>query len=258
MWMARLLGHSSCSSTANAAGCGCRSLGRLGTTLASSVTAMVSNRKNKLPTEATGYGLGEGRVGESMAEAIAAAGAEGAKPRQRYRMRPARGFRLLDEDHLTTLRTIFEMLDTDVDGWLDNRQLRTAVTAVGIPPTKRFLARIHAIAGRDGCDFDTFVAAVEQKLLEAPIDASAVEDMFKRFRTEGRDDPGHVSAYHMMHVLSGIKTSHHTELTSEEVEELFSELHIDYADPIDYKEFVKALTSGFVQLDEGDREIHFA
>lgn len=235
-----------------------KSLGKLGQVFATSVTTIGARKAHKDHTEAFGYSgariddtatyghtdSGEGRVG-------AAAGEEP------FRQIPAAGFRLLDTEHLRTLRIIFEMLDTDVDGRINDQQLRTAVTAVGIPPTRRFLARIKSFAGEDGVDFNTFVAAVEQKLLESPVDERDIKELFEQFRDDSRDKPGHVTTYHLHHVLAGIRTTHHTELTTEEVDELLEELKIEYTDPVDYVEFVRALTSGFVQIDDGD-SIHFS
>ncbi len=46
------------------------------------------------------------------------------------------------------------------------------------------------------------------------------------------------------------QTAFGTQLTNAEVDELFSDLGIAEHDRVDYVQFVLALTSGFVQLDD--------
>lgn len=252
-----------------------RPLGRQGTSLAASVSAMVQQAKETSRGAKTSRyeslaGLAESPTRSDPVPLPLPAGAA-AEADAAYKTEPAPGFELLDRDHVATLRTVFEMLDTDMDGRLDDSQLRTAVTAVGIPPTRRFLSEIHqqqrvrdeaseldaprmrgglrgAGGAGDGVAFITFMRAIEDKLITAPVSLSSLDELFGSYHDPDRDPKDHVTSFHMHHVLSGIKTSHHTELDPEEVEEVLEEFGIDYADPIDYKAFVRALSSGFVQF----------
>lgn len=57
-----------------------------------------------------------------------------------------------------------------------------------------------------------------------------------------------VSHEHMAHVLAGVSTTHRTQLTHDEVGGIMAELGIPRKDLIEYREFVKALSSGFVNF----------
>lgn len=54
----------------------------------------------------------------------------------------------------------------------------------------------------------------------------------------------------MMHVLTGIHTTRNTKLSPEEVTDIMAELRIPRGEAISVRDFVKAMSSGFVQFTE--------
>jgi len=119
----------------------------------------------------------------------------------------------------------------------------------GIPPTRRFLLKLKRLAGHGGVDFDSFVRGVEEQLISDPIDWESVDELFHvAAGVDPRD--GVASLADVQHVLAGIQTTHHTELGRDEVSDIMAELHIPRGEPIGVRDFVKALSSGFVQFQE--------
>lgn len=166
---------------------------------------------------------------------------------------PARDRVLLDQAHVDTLKIVFSLLDTDLDGKLTDGQLRTAVTAVGIPPTRRFLLELKSMVPRgEGVDFESFVRGVEKKLVGAPVRMQDIDELFAVVADLDPRD-GEVDLAGMMHCLAGIKTTHNTQLDEREVMDIMAELHIGRGEPIVVRDFVKALSSGFVQFDEDEK-----
>ena len=66
--------------------------------------------------------------------------------------------------------------------------------------------------------------------------------------SRGRD--GTTELADMMHVLTGIHTTHNTKLSPEEVTDIMAELRIPRGEAISVRDFVKAMSSGFVQFTE--------
>eukprot|EP00938_MAST-03A_sp_MAST-3A-sp1_P000492 g492.t1 len=147
-----------------------------------------------------------------------------------------------------TLRTIFTLLDSDQDKLLDVDQLRTAIIAMGIPPAPRLIQDIvRNVPSRfknKGVDFDTFKAVITDRLRSNPVKMSDIEELFKSFES-GHD--GVVSDVSLRHIME-VQTTNKTNLTDDEVDEIFEELGIRRKDPINYRDFMNKISSGFVNF----------
>jgi Ca2+-binding EF-hand superfamily protein len=147
-----------------------------------------------------------------------------------------------------TLRTIFTLLDSDQDKLLDIDQLRTAIIAMGIPPAPRLIQDIvRNVPPRfknRGVDFDTFKAVITDRLRSNPVKMSDIEELFKSFES-GHD--GVVTDVSLRHIME-VETTNKTNLSDEEVDEIFEELGIRRKDPINYRDFMNKISSGFVNF----------
>eukprot|EP00941_MAST-03F_sp_MAST-3F-sp1_P001468 g1468.t1 len=159
----------------------------------------------------------------------------------------------LDEIHLKTLQTIFTLLDSDQDNMLDVDQLRTAIIAMGIPPSQRLIQEIlrnvpdfKKAGGRGQVDFHTFKTVVTDRLKCNPVYMADIDELFKVFETS--DGAGFIADHHLRHLME-VKTTNNTNLTDEEVDEIFKELRIERRAEVDYREFLGKISSGFVNFE---------
>jgi Ca2+-binding EF-hand superfamily protein len=135
----------------------------------------------------------------------------------------------------------------DGDGALTDEQVRIGLTTVGIPPTRALLREVRG-DGRGGrVDFSRFVDAVETITTREPIDVKGIREALRRFERDAAP-PGELPGHVMRYVLAGIPNVFGTNLTEEDVDEIFRALGLDEESPVDALEFVRALTSGFVHM----------
>jgi len=154
----------------------------------------------------------------------------------------------LDEVHLKTLRTIFTLLDKDQDKLLNVQELRLAIVAMGVPPSKRLVDEITrnvpSWAG-NGIDFGTFKRVIVDRLKSNPIHMADVDELFKLFDNSGEE--GAVSPAQLRHLMTNVETSNSTQLSDNEVDEIFQELDINET-PVYYRRFLTDISSGFVNF----------
>eukprot|EP00940_MAST-03C_sp_MAST-3C-sp2_P002155 g2155.t1 len=154
----------------------------------------------------------------------------------------------LDEVHLKTLRTIFTLLDKDQDKLLNVQELRLAIVAMGIPPSKRLIDEITRSApswAGKGIDFGTFQRVIVDRLKSNPIHMADVDELFRLF--EDSNERGAVTPGNLRHLMTRVKTSNSTQLSNHEVDEIFDELDIKDT-PVYYRRFLTDISSGFVNF----------
>ena len=94
-------------------------------------------------------------------------------------------------------------------------------------------------------DFDTFRAVITDRLRSNPVKMSDIEELFASFEDKTHGDI--VSDAYLRHIME-VQTTNKTHLSDEEVDEIFGELGIKRKDPINYREFMKKISSGFVNF----------
>jgi Ca2+-binding EF-hand superfamily protein len=165
---------------------------------------------------------------------------------------------------------MFQLLERTRTGLLQRGALRTAFVSLGIPPTERLLTRCLELSSlfrsrdrasrvpaggedrtaevEEGVDFVTFVHQAHKQCLGDAIDTEELRELFGEFERASDKGSGEVPGFALRHVLAEAATTHDTQLSQGEVSEILEQLHLGDYDAIDYVEFVKALSSGFVQL----------
>ena len=77
------------------------------------------------------------------------------------------------DDHIEKIFTIFNVLDKDMDGRLNDYEAVTALVSLGITPSRRVLNMMHhrltLMDKHLGIDFKTFVSVVRSILKEQPV-----------------------------------------------------------------------------------------
>jgi len=169
------------------------------------------------------------------------------EPRKRP-LRPQTTFEL-DDVHVKTLQTIFTLLDSNQDKLLDTDQLQTAIIAMGIPPKQRLIKEIFkhvpAWAGK-GVDFNTFKTVITDNLKSNPVHMADIDELFKIF--EETDGKGVITDSHLRHVMTSVFTTNKTNLSNDEVNEIFKELGITRNKSLYYRKFLADISSGFVNF----------
>ena len=121
---------------------------------------------------------------------------------------------------------------------------------MGIPPAPRLLQDImnnvpERFEGK-GVDFETLKTVVADRLRSNPIDMADIEELFTNFETT---HPGTISDVALRHIME-VETTNNTHLSDDEVDDIFDELGIRRKDPIRYREFMKKISSGFINFTE--------
>lgn len=119
---------------------------------------------------------------------------------------------------------------------------------MGIPPAPRLIEDILKSVpprfGGKGVDFDTLRDVVGERLRKNPIHMSDIDELFQNF--EGSHG-GTISDVSMRHIME-VETMNKTNMSDDEVDEIFDELGIKRKDPIRYREFMKKISSGFINF----------
>ncbi len=168
------------------------------------------------------------------------------QPSRRREIKVKKSFEL-DEIHLATLQSIFTLLDKDQDKLLSVQEIRLAIVALGIPPSKKLIDEITGSVPSwtgNGVDFNTFKRVIVDRLKSNPVHLADIDELFGLF--EDTDGKGIVTPAHLRHVMS-VQTSNSTQLSDREVNEIFDELGIK-STPLYYRKFLADISSGFVNF----------
>ncbi|XP_070179544.1 calmodulin-like [Littorina saxatilis] len=145
------------------------------------------------------------------------------------------------EEQIAELKQAFSLFDKDADGYLTAEEAGVAMRASGCSLTETHLKELVENAGKDNngqMDFVDFLTLMAR--ITGSIDSQEEADvMLEALTLFDKDNSGVISTGVLRHVL----TSMGEQLTSAEVEELVKEADKEGTGKIDYKEFVKMMTS---------------
>ena len=163
----------------------------------------------------------------------------------------------LKEESLKKLSSIFHLLDKDMDGKLDEEQLLTAFVAVGIRPTRRIKYELakrlpKKSSGKTvGIGFDMFARIIRSTLIAQPTAVTEIDALTELYET--KDRPGVIKGHELRHLLTGVQTSSHTELSSGETHFLFSQLGIEDNSDVRLHEYVDDVGGDLIRVVEHRR-----
>jgi Ca2+-binding EF-hand superfamily protein len=160
----------------------------------------------------------------------------------------------LEQDQLTKLENIFHLLDKDMDGYLQEDQLLTALTTVGINPTRRIKYELKKRLPRrkkpngqpQGIDFTTFSRIIRSTLIAQPTAVTEIDAVTKLFEDPKR--PGVIKGHELRHLLTGVQTSSTTELSMDETNIIFQALGIMDDGDVNVHEYVDVVSDGLVRV----------
>ena len=142
----------------------------------------------------------------------------------------------IEEDKLKECKIVFDMFDKDKDGKITTNELGDVMRILGAAPSQIELEEtIKAIEknGNNLIEFKKFMMIYRRKM-ETQDSEEDLIDEFKKLDVEGN---GKITESALRKLMSNYENA----LSSEEIEEIIQEAHVDDDGNIDYAKFVKVL-----------------
>ena len=160
----------------------------------------------------------------------------------------------LEHEQMTNLRNIFHLLDKDMDGFLQEDQLLTALSTVGINPTRRIRHELQKRLPRrknskglnEGINFETFARIIRSTLIAQPTAVTEIDAITMLY--ESPDKPGIIKGHELRHLLTGVETSSHTQLSMEETNSIFETLGLTEEGDVNIHHYVDIVADGFIKI----------
>uniref|UniRef100_A0A8C9RM88 Centrin, EF-hand protein, 2 n=1 Tax=Scleropages formosus TaxID=113540 RepID=A0A8C9RM88_SCLFO len=119
----------------------------------------------------------------------------------------------LTEELRQEIREAFELFDTDGSGYIDVKELKVAMRALGFEPKKEEIKRMIGEVDKEGTgkiDFNDFLTVMTQKMAEK----DSKEEILKAFRLFDDDETGKISFRNLKRVAKELGEN----LTDEELQ----------------------------------------
>ena len=144
----------------------------------------------------------------------------------------------LSDETINIFQALFEMSDTDNDGEISVRQLRSIMCSIGKNPSEEKLTKMTQDVDLDGSGTINFK---EFLYLMAKImnDDETEELLIEAFKVFDKDGNGFITSHELRNIMIHLEE----DLTPVEIEEMVREADINNDGTIDLEEFVKMMSS---------------
>ncbi|XP_068596264.1 uncharacterized protein cetn2 [Brachionichthys hirsutus] len=142
----------------------------------------------------------------------------------------------LTEEQKQEIREAFELFDTDGSGFIDVKELKVAMRALGFEPKKEEIKKMISEVDKDGTgkiSFADFLAVMTQKMAEK----DSKEEILKAFRLFDDDETGKISFKNLKRVAKELGEN----LTDEELQEMIDEADRDGDGEVNQQEFLRIM-----------------
>lgn len=142
----------------------------------------------------------------------------------------------LTEELRQEIREAFELFDTDGSGYIDVKELKVAMRALGFEPKKEEIKRMINEVDKEGTgkiDFSDFLSVMTQKMAEK----DSKEEILKAFRLFDDDETGKISFKNLKRVAKELGEN----LTDEELQEMIDEADRDGDGEVNQQEFLRIM-----------------
>lgn len=142
----------------------------------------------------------------------------------------------LTEEQKADIKEAFDLFDPDGTGKIATKELKVAIRALGIEPTKEELKRLVADVDPDGLgklSYEEFLNIMTVKMSEK----DSKEEVLRAFRLFDDDDTGKISFKNLKRVAHELGEN----LTDEEIQEMIDEADKDGDGEISQEEFLKIM-----------------
>ncbi|XP_070769202.1 uncharacterized protein cetn2 [Enoplosus armatus] len=142
----------------------------------------------------------------------------------------------LTEEQKQEIREAFELFDTDGSGYIDVKELKVAMRALGFEPKKEEIKKMIGEVDKDGTgkiSFADFLTVMTQKMAEK----DSKEEILKAFRLFDDDETGKISFRNLKRVAKELGEN----LTDEELQEMIDEADRDGDGEVNQQEFLRIM-----------------
>lgn len=144
----------------------------------------------------------------------------------------------LTQEQLEELKEAFAIYDLDGDGVITTRELGSVMQALGLNPTEAEILNFIKEVDSDNSgsiNFDEFSVMMVDKMRN--IDNE--EDIVEAFKVFDMDNKGYITTVELRHILTNLGEK----LTDQEITDMMREADGDGDGVINYKDFVKIMTT---------------
>ena len=147
-----------------------------------------------------------------------------------------RGRAALSEENMEELREAFNLFDTDKRGFIDPRELKAAMRALGFEVKKEHVRRLLAESGKEGnsnVSFEDFCDMLASRMGEK----GSKEEVYKIFKLFDEDNTGKVTFRDLKRIAQELSEN----LTDEELQEMITEADRNGDGVLDFEEFYRVM-----------------
>ncbi|XP_055923933.1 uncharacterized protein LOC129954207 [Eupeodes corollae] len=142
----------------------------------------------------------------------------------------------LSEEQKADIREAFDLFDTESTGYIEVKELKVAIRALGFEPKKEEIRRMIVEIGKDGngrLTFADFLQLMTMKMAEK----DTKEEILKAFRLFDDDETGKISFRNLKRVARELGEN----LTDEELREMIDEADLDNDGEVSQEEFLRIM-----------------
>ncbi|EGR29006.1 hypothetical protein IMG5_165510 [Ichthyophthirius multifiliis] len=142
----------------------------------------------------------------------------------------------LTEEQKQEIKEAFDLFDTDGTGYIDAKELKVAMRALGFEPKKDEIKKMIADVDREGrgvIEFQDFLDLMTVKM----ADRDPREEILKAFRLFDDDQTGRISLKNLKRVARELGEA----MTEEELQEMIDEADRDGDGEISEEEFIRIM-----------------
>ncbi|XP_059079144.1 uncharacterized protein LOC131877481 [Tigriopus californicus] len=142
----------------------------------------------------------------------------------------------LSDEQKTDIREAFNLFDTQSSGFIDTKDLKVAMRALGFEPKKDDIKKMVAEVDKDSSgrlSFDNFLNLMAAKMSEK----DTKEEIMKAFKLFDDDDTGKISFVNLKRVAQELGEN----LTDEELQEMIDEADRDGDGEVNHDEFLRIM-----------------
>ncbi|EAR99047.1 basal body centrin protein (macronuclear) [Tetrahymena thermophila SB210] len=142
----------------------------------------------------------------------------------------------LTEEQKQEIKEAFDLFDTDGTGYIDAKELKVAMRALGFEPKKEEIKKMIAEIDREGrgvIEFQDFLDLMTVKMAER----DPRDEILKAFRLFDDDNTGKISLKNLKRVARELGEA----MTEEELQEMIDEADRDGDGEISEEEFVRIM-----------------
>lgn len=142
----------------------------------------------------------------------------------------------LNEEQKTDIKEAFDLFDTEGNGFIETKELKVAIRALGFEPKKEEIKKMIAEIDKEGTgklSYEDFLQLMTMKMAEK----DTKEEILKAFRLFDDDDTGKISFRNLKRVAKELGET----LTDEELREMIEEADLDGDGEVNQEEFLRIM-----------------